>query len=76
MQPASVFLGSSLESCLIALDCLLGFPLPSSLHLWKGEGMKAEIPWREEPGGLQSIELNKSQTRLSDEITTQHFPAS
>ena len=25
-----------------------------------------EIPWTEEPGGLQSMEL-KSQTRLSDE---------
>ena len=25
-----------------------------------------EIPWTEEPGGLQSIELQKSQTRLSD----------
>ena len=25
-----------------------------------------EIPWIEEPGGLQSLELQKSQTRLSD----------
>ena len=25
-----------------------------------------EIPWREEPGGLQSMVLQKSWTRLSD----------
>ena len=25
-----------------------------------------EIPWTEEPGELQSVELQKSQTRLSD----------
>ena len=25
-----------------------------------------EIPWTEEPGGLQSMELQKSQTGLSD----------
>ena len=25
-----------------------------------------EIPWTEEPGGLQSVGLQKSQTRLSD----------
>ena len=25
-----------------------------------------EIPWTEEPGGLQSMESQKSQTRLSD----------
>ena len=25
-----------------------------------------EIPWTEEPGGLQSTGLQKSQTRLSD----------
>ena len=25
-----------------------------------------EIPWTEEPGGLQSMELQKSQTRLRD----------
>ena len=26
----------------------------------------AEIPWTEEPGGLQSMESQKSQIRLSD----------
>ena len=31
----------------------------SSILAWK-------IPWTEEPGGLQSIELQKSQTQLSD----------
>ena len=31
----------------------------SSLLAW-------EIPWTEEPGGLQSRGLQKSQTRLSD----------
>ena len=30
-----------------------------------------EIPWTEEPGGLQSPGLKKSQTQLSDETTTQ-----
>ena len=25
-----------------------------------------EIPWTEEPGGLQSVGLQKSKTRLSD----------
>ena len=25
-----------------------------------------EIPWTEEPGGLQTMELQKSQTRLSN----------
>ena len=25
-----------------------------------------EIPWTEEPGGLQSVELQKSQTQLHD----------
>ena len=28
-----------------------------------------EIPWTEVPGGLQSMELQKSQTRLSNETT-------
>ena len=28
-----------------------------------------EIPWTEEPGGLQSIGLQKSQTQLSDSGT-------
>ena len=29
-----------------------------------------EIPWTEEPGGLQSMGSQKSQTRLSNETTT------
>ena len=29
-----------------------------------------EIPWMEEPGGLQSMESQKSQTWLSDWTTT------
>ena len=29
-----------------------------------------EIPWTEEPGGLQSIGSQKSQTQLSDSTTT------
>ena len=32
---------------------------PSSILAWR-------IPWTEEPGGLQSMGLQKSQTRLSD----------
>ena len=31
----------------------------SSIHAW-------EIPWTEEPDGLQSMELQKSQPQLSD----------
>ena len=29
-----------------------------------------EIPWTEEPGGLQSPGLKKNQTQLSEEATT------
>ena len=29
-----------------------------------------ETPWAEEPGGLQSMESRKSQTRFSDQTTT------
>ena len=36
---------------------------PSSIHAW-------EIPWTKEPGGLQSIGAQKSQTQLSDKVTT------
>ena len=35
----------------------------SRIHAW-------EIPWTEEPGELQSMELQKSHTRLSDLTTT------
>ena len=35
----------------------------SSILAWK-------IPWTEEPGGLQSMGSQKSQTRLSDSTTT------
>ena len=34
----------------------------SSILAWK-------IPWTEEPGGLHSIELQKSQTQLNDSTT-------
>ena len=37
----------------------------SSILAWK-------IPWTEEPGGLQSMESQKSQTQLSD-FTSLHF---
>ena len=29
-----------------------------------------EIPWTEEPGGLQSMRSRKSRTQLSDQTTT------
>ena len=32
-----------------------------------------EIPWTEEPGGLQSRGLQESQTQLSDWTTTKSF---
>ena len=40
----------------------------SSTLAWK-------IPWAEEPGGLQSMGLPKSWTRLSDFTFTFHFHA-
>ena len=36
-----------------------GMATHSSILAWK-------IPWTEEPGGLQFMELQKSQTRLSN----------
>ena len=36
-----------------------GMVTHSSIPAWK-------IPWTEEPGGLQSMRLQKSQTQLSD----------
>ena len=36
-----------------------GMGTHSSILAW-------EIPWTEEPGGLQSLESQKSQTRLSN----------
>ena len=35
----------------------------SSIHTWK-------IPWREEPGGLQSMGSHKNRSQLSDQVTT------
>ena len=40
-----------------------GMATHSSILAWK-------IPWTEEPGGLQSMGLQKSQTQLSDKATT------
>ena len=40
----------------------------SSTLAWK-------IPWTEEPGGLQSMRVTKSQTQLSDFTFTFHFHA-
>ena len=40
----------------------------SSILAWK-------IPWIEEPGGLQSMGVTKSQTRLRDFTFTFHFQA-
>ena len=40
-------------------------PLEKEMATHSGILMR-EIPWTEEPGGLQSIGLQKSQTRLSD----------
>ena len=34
-----------------------------------------EIPWKEEPRGLQSIGSRKSQSRLSNQTTTSYFTA-
>ena len=32
--------------------------------------LAGEIPWTEEPGGLQFMELQKSWTQLTDKATT------
>ena len=40
-----------------------GMTTHSSILAWK-------IPWTEEPGGLQSMGLQKSQTQLSDQTKT------
>ena len=40
-------------------------PLEKEMATHSGILMR-EIPWTEEPGGLQSIGSQKSQTRLSD----------
>ena len=37
--------------------------------------MAWKIPWTEEPGGLRSMGVAKSQTRLSDFTLTFHFHA-
>ena len=37
----------------------MGMVTPSSILMW-------EIPWAEEPGRLQSLRSQKSQTQLSD----------
>ena len=34
-----------------------------------------EMPWKEEPRGLQSIGSRKSQSRLSNQTTTSYFTA-
>ena len=34
-----------------------------------------QIPWMEDPGGLQSMEVSKSRTRLSDFTFTFYFHA-
>ena len=37
--------------------------------------LASQIPWMEEPGGLQSMGVSKSRTRLSDFTFTFHFHA-
>ena len=36
-----------------------GMATPSSIHAWR-------IPWTEEPGGIQSMGSQKSQTQFND----------
>ena len=40
--------------------------IPSSILAW-------EIPWTEEPGGLQSMGLQKSWTRLNDNSSNENW---
>ena len=44
-------------------------PLEKEVAEYFSNILAKETPWREEPGGLQSIGLQKSQTRLSNEHT-------
>ena len=49
---------------------LLGQEDPLEEELATHSGILAwEIPWTEEPGGLQSMGLQKSQTQLRDSTT-------
>ena len=60
----------------VPLNVSSEFPLPSNYDSFMTEMEKAvatysntlawQTPWMEEPGGLQSIGLAKSRTRLSD----------
>ena len=43
-----------------------GMATYSSILAW-------EIPWTEEPGGLQSMGLQKSETQLSDHTTNNNI---
>ena len=40
-------------------------PMEEEMGIYSGI-LAGTIPWTEDPGGLQSIESQKSQTRLSD----------
>ena len=63
MQPDILryFLGIATLYCYIFHNIILEKEMAtdSSILAW-------EIPWTEEPGGLQSMELKKSWTQLSD----------
>ena len=49
-------------------------PLEKEMAMYSGV-LAWRIPWTEEPGGLQSMGVSKSQTRLSDSTFTFHFHA-
>jgi len=40
-------------------------PMEEEMGIYSGI-LAGTIPWTEDPGGLQSVESQKSQTRLSD----------
>ena len=60
------------ESAFIVSICTQETQAPSlgpedPLEIWSYPGVLArKVPWTEEPGGLQSTGVTKSQTRLND----------
>ena len=57
-----------------AFPTYCSFPLEKALATHSST-LPWKLPWIEEPGGLQSMGVTKSQTRLSDFTFTFHFHA-
>ena len=64
--------GSVIPSVMLWGVCELGTEKAMAPH---SSTLAWKIPWMEEPGGLQSIRVATSRTRLSDFTFTLHFHA-